>query len=74
MEKSTEIQEMRRIILDKYAATSYLDDSEDHFLTLKNAPHLITTCAAHETLVNDQDPTCSTPNESHLIYNMRRIS
>ena len=73
-QKSTEIQKMRHISLNRYDATSYLDEFEDHCLTLKNAPHLITTCAAYETLVNEEDPTCSTPNTPHLIYNMRRIS
>jgi hypothetical protein len=53
LEKSTEIQEMRRIILNRYAATSYLDEFEDHCLTLKNVPHLITICTAYETLVNE---------------------
>ena len=65
---------MRRIILDRYAATSCLDEFEDHCLTLKNAPHLITTCAAYETLVNEEEPTCSTPDTPHLSINMRRIT
>lgn len=53
-EKSTEIQEMRRITLNRYAATSYLDEFEDHCLTFKNASHPITTYTTYETLVNEE--------------------
>ena len=55
--KSTELKEIRRIILDRYAVLSYLDKFEDHCLTLKNAPHVLISCAAYETLVNEEDLT-----------------
>ena len=74
MEKSTEIKEIRRIILDRCAVLSYLDEFEDHCLTLKNAPHLIISCAAYETLVNEEDPTCSTPDTPHHNIDIRRIT
>ena len=41
MEKSTQIKKIRRIILDRCAVLSYLDEFEDHFMTLKHAPHHI---------------------------------
>ena len=46
-----------RIIIDRYAVSSYLDEFEDHCLNLKNAPHVIISCAAYETLVNEEDLT-----------------
>ena len=66
-QKSTEIQKMRRISLNRYDAISYLDEFEDHCLTLKNAPHAILTCVAYETLVNEEDQACSTPDTPHIL-------
>ena len=74
MEKSTEIKEIRRIILNKCVVLSYLDEFEDHCLTLKNPPHQIISCAAYETLVNEEDPTCSTPDMPHQNIDIRRIT
>ena len=73
MEKSTEIQKIRRIILDRCAVLSYIDEFEDHCLTLKHAPHQIISYTAYETLVNEEDPTCSTPDTPHHIINIPRI-
>ena len=64
----------RRIILDRYAVPSYLDEFEDHCLTLKNAPHQIISCAAYETLVNEEDQACSTPDTPHYTSDIRRIT
>ena len=65
---------MRRISLNRYAAISYLDEFEDHFLTLKNAPHAILACAAYETLVNEEDQACSTQDTPHHISDIWRIT
>ena len=65
---------MRRISLNRYAAISYLDEFEDHCLTLKNAPHVIISCAAYETLVNEEDQACSTPDTPHYTSDIRRIT
>ena len=65
---------MRRISLNRYAAISYLDEFEDHCLTLKNAPHVIIPCAAYETLVKEEDQARSTPDPPHYTFDMRRIS
>ena len=65
---------MRRISLNRYDATLYLDEFEDHCLTLKNAPHAILTCVAYETLVNEEDQACSTPDTPHTLITIRRIS
>ena len=65
---------MLRIILDRYAATSYLNEFEDHCLTLKNAPHVILSCAAYETLVNEEDQARSTPDTLHYTSDIRRIT
>ena len=66
-QKSTETQKIRRISLNRYDVTSYLDEFEDHFLTLKNTPHVILTCVAYETLVNEEDQACSTPDTPHQL-------
>ena len=66
-QKSTGIQKIRRISLNRYDVTSYLDEFEDHCLTLKNTPHVILTCVAYETLVNEEDRACSTPDTPHLL-------
>ena len=58
---------MRRISLNRYDVISYLDEFEDHCLTLKNAPHAILTCVAYETLVNEEDQACSTPDTPHTL-------
>ena len=65
---------MRHISLNRYAAISYLDEFEDHCLTLKNAPHAILACAAYETLVNEEGQACSTPDTPHHISDIRRIT
>ena len=65
---------MRRISLNRYAAISYLDEFEDHCLTLKNAPHVIISCAAYETLVNEEDQARYTPDTPHYTSNIRRIT
>ena len=65
---------MRRISINRYAAISYLDEFEDHCLTLKNAPHVIISCAAYETPVNEEDQACSTPDMPHYTFDIRRIS
>ena len=65
---------MRRISLNRYDALSYLDEFEDHCLTLKNAPHVIIPGAAYETLVNEEDQACSTPDTPHYTSNIRRIT
>ena len=65
---------MRRISLNRYAAISYLDEFEDHCLTLKNAPHVIIACAAYETLVNEEGQACSTPDTPHHISDIQRIT
>ena len=65
---------MRRISLNRYASISYLDEFEDHFLTLKNAPHVILSCAAYETLVKEEDQARSTPDTPHYTYDIRRIT
>ena len=64
---------MRRISLNRYAAILYLDEFKDHCLTLKNAPHAILACAAYETLVNEEDQACSTPDTPHYNIDIRRI-
>ena len=64
---------MRRISLNRYAAIPYLDEFEDHFLTLKNAPHVIISCAAYETLVKEEDQARSTPDTPHYTFDIRRI-
>ena len=65
-QKSTETQKIRRISLNRYDVTSHLDEFEDHFLTLKNAPHVILTCVVYETMVNEEDRACSTQDTPHL--------
>ena len=65
---------MRRISHNRYDALSYLDEFEDHYLTLKNAPHVTLSCAAYETLVNEEDQACSTPDTPHYISNIWRIT
>jgi hypothetical protein len=65
---------MRRISLNRYATISYLDEFEDHCLTLKNAPHAIMVYAAYETLVNEEDQACSTPDTPQHISDIRRIT
>jgi hypothetical protein len=65
---------MRRISFNRYDATLYLDEFEDHCLTLKNAPHAILTCVAYETLVNEEDQACSTLDTPHTLITIRRIS
>jgi hypothetical protein len=65
---------MRRISLNRYATISYLDEFEDHFLTLKNVPHAILACAAYETLVNEEGQARSTPDTPHHIFDIRRIT
>ena len=47
---------------------------KDHFLTSKNAPHAILACAANETLVNEEDQACSTPDTPHHISDIWRIT
>ena len=64
---------MRRISLNRYDAISYLDEFEDHCLTLKNAPHAIMSFAAYETLVKE-DQARSTPDTLHHTSNIRRIT
>ena len=54
-------------LIKRYDATLYLDEFEDHCLTLKNAPHAILTCVAYETLVNEEDQACSTPDTPHTL-------
>ena len=65
---------MRRISFNRYAAISYLDEFEDHCLTLKNAPHVILSCATYESLVNEEDQARSTPDPPHYTFDIRRIS
>ena len=65
---------MRRMSLKRYAAISYLDEFEDHCLTLKNALQLILSCAAYKTLVNEEDQACSTPDTPHNTFHIQRIS
>ena len=65
---------MRRISFNRYAAISYLDEFEDHCLTLKNAPHGILPCAAYETLVKEEDQARSTPDTPHYTIDIRRIT
>ena len=65
---------MRCISLNSYAAILYLDEFEDHCLTLKNAPHVILSCAARETLVNEEDQACSTTDTPHHIADIWRIT
>ena len=65
---------MRRIFINRYATISYLDEFEDHCLTLKNAPHGILPCAAYETLVNKEDQACYTPDTPHYTCDIRRIT
>ena len=65
---------MRRISLNRYDATSYLDEFEDHCPTLKNAPHTILPCAAYETLVKEEDQARSTPDTPHYTPDIRRIT
>lgn len=73
-QKSTEIQKMRRISLNRYIAISYLDEFEDHCLTLKNAPHAFLSCAAYETLVKEEYQARSTPDMPHYTSDIRRIT
>jgi hypothetical protein len=65
---------MRRIFLNRYVAISYLYEFEYHCLTLKNAPHAILACATYETLVNEEDQACSTPDTPHHIADIWRIT
>ena len=65
---------MRRISLNRYDAISYFDEFEDHCLTLKNAPHVILTCVAYETLVKEEDQARSTPDTPHYPSDIRRIT
>ena len=65
---------MRRISLNGYAAISYLDEFEYHCLTLKNAPHVILSLAAYETLVKEEDQARSTPDTPHYTSDTRRIT
>lgn len=65
---------MRRISLNKYDAISYLDEFGDHCLTLKNAPHVILTCVAYETLVKEEDQACSTPDMPYYTSDIRHIT
>ena len=65
---------MRRISLNRYEAISYLDEFEDHCLTLKNVPHVILTCVAYETLVKEEDQARSTPDTPHNTFDIRRIA
>ena len=65
---------MRRISLNKYVAISYLDEFEDHCLTMKNAPHVILSCAAYETLVKEEDQARCTPDTPHYTFDMQLIS
>ena len=65
---------MRRISLNGYATLSYLDEFEDHCLTLKNAPHVILTCLAYETLVKEEDQARSTPDTPDYTSYIRRIT
>ena len=64
---------MRRISLNRYDRISYLDEFEDHCLTLKNAPHVILTCVAYETLVKEEDQARSTPDTLHYTFGIRCI-
>ena len=65
---------MRRISFNRYDATLYLDEFEDHCLTLKNAPHVILTCVTYETLVKEEDQARSTPDTLHYTPDIRRIT
>ena len=65
---------MRRITLNRYAAISYLNEFEDHCLSLKNVPHLIISCAVYETMVNEEDQACSTPDTPQHFSDIWRIT
>ena len=60
--------------LRRYAVISYVDEFEDHCLTLKNATHVILSCAAYETLVKKEDQARSTPDTPHYTSDTRRIT
>ena len=57
-----------------YDAISYLDEFEDHCLTLKNALHVILTCVTYETLVKEEDQARSTPDTPHYTSDIQRIN
>ena len=65
---------MRHISFNRYDAILYLDEFEDHCLTLKNAPHVILKYVVYETLVKEEDQARSTPDPPHYTFDMRRIS
>ena len=65
---------MHRISLNRYDAISYLDEFGDHFLTLKNVPHVILTCVAYETLVKEEDQARSSLDTPHYTSDIWRIN
>lgn len=65
---------MHRISLNRYVAISYLDEFEDHCLTLKNVPHVVLSCAIYETLFNEEDQACSTLDTPHYTSDVCRIT
>ena len=59
--------------MNQVGKVCWVEEIKDHCLTLKHAPHLILSCVAYETLVNEEEPTCSTPDTPHRTNPMRRI-
>ena len=62
--------ELLKRVPNRYDAISYLDEFEDHCLTLKNPPHAFLTCVAYETLVKEDQArsTLDTPNYTSDIW------
>ena len=73
LEKSLNWRKIRRIILDGCAVPKDLDYYEDHCLNLKHTPPKGILWAVYETLVNDKDLTCFTPDTPYYILYIRRI-
>ena len=73
-QKSTETQKIRCISHNRYAIISYVHEFQNHFLALKNAPHVTLSCAAYETLVKEEDQARSTPDTPHYTFDIRRIT